>query len=97
MKTAALIIACFAGQFAFAFLLTGFALLARPTRESRGSQELPNAGVILFLLFDGFVLEGAVTTLLGMVASWPKMPDARKFVYAGAVCSLITAVALLWR
>ena len=94
MHALCLILSCFAGMFAFGFLLAGvlscadFDSLDSVNREKR-----------ILLLFDA-VFFGSIGFLTsGIARNWTKQKDARRLVYAGLVslAALIVFVGLTLR
>lgn len=93
MKTAALITACLVGPLAFGLLFAGFVQLVMPTKSNQNPPKRATPGVVLGIFLDAILLQGAITSLIAATANWPNMPEARRLIYVGMLCGLVTLTA----
>ena len=93
MKTAALITACLVGPLAFGLLFAGFVQLAMPAKNNHNPPKRATHGVVFGIFLDAILFQGAITSLVAATANWPNMPEARRLIYVGTLCGLVTVTA----
>lgn len=81
MHTLWIILVCFSGVFAFAFLLAGVQGMQEENPEPPKDVSEKISHIVDATIF------GALGSMLGGVEkNWSKQPNERKLVYAGSIC-----------